>query len=74
MTNPRYVGNFPQSQADHYKNRQYTHSTYHGQQEVKWYDCWVEEKTDTPYFGENEQPNRAKISRLEKILRRFWNE
>lgn len=73
MTNPRYVGNLPESQADHYKNRTYTHSTHHGNQVVKWYDCWVEEKTENPYFGENETPNPAKITRLEKIVRWFWD-
>lgn len=63
-----YAGNRPESEAKTYKDRQYTHSTYHHGKEVRWYDCWTHEDEHRPAFREDEL-QKHKVREIDRLFR-----
>ena len=62
-----YAGNRPESEAVNYKDRVYTHSTWHKGREVRWFDCFSSEDEHKPAFSDELQV--WKIRQVDKYFR-----
>jgi len=67
----KYTGIRPKSEAWETPNPEYSHTEKHGGKEVEYYHTWRHEWENEvrTTFGEDEEPNRAKVSAVDFIVR-----
>lgn len=64
----KYVGQRSESEAAHYRDKRYSHSTFSKGKEVKWYDCWVNDDKAPPVFKEDDL-QIDKVRQVDRIFR-----